>query len=544
MSSSFAKFFLPLVVLLLLFVGCCIYYYHDRERQLAELHLQEALRNVNENVYDLLRIRGENSYSEDMALYLQRYIAHYDRRGLRLTLVSAVTGNVLYESSASASDAWISNENHAARPEVIQAKEDGVGYAVRRLSTATGEEYFYVATYDDAYDFVVRSSMPYKLVYAHNTTKHFVVLFVSAVLVVLLIVIMYRVARAMGSKELATQKLLMHLRIAQEGLAFFDSRKRLIFSNSLFNEYGDFISAKHLADTGDILLQPEFRKIKRFIDNDGYLNNSKRETTLFDKVEVSGRVFSLRCVLFKDDSFEISINDISRAEEQERMEKQLTQNVAHEFKTPVCSIQGYLETILENYPANLSAEQMTHFLQRCYSQSNRLNALVQDMQNLNSMSDPVQRINREPVDVTQIVGSIQQEIDNKITEQGMSVQNKLPAQLSLMGDAGKIYSIFRNLFDNAVAYAGRGSVITISCFRSDAEYYYFSFRDNGPGVSPEHLSRIFERFYRVDKGRSRKLGGTGLGLAIVKNAVALHGGTISAREAQGGGLEFVFKLHR
>lgn len=544
MSSSFAKFFIPLVVLLLLFVGCCIYYYHDRERLLAELHLQEALRNVNENVYDLLRIRGENSYDEEIALYLQRYIAHYDKRGLRLTLVSAVTGNVLYESAASASDAWISSENHSARPEVMQAKKEGVGYAVRRLSTATGKEYFYVATYDNVYDFIVRSSMPYEFVYAHNTTRHIAVLLFSAVLVVLLLVIMYRVVRAIGSKELATQKLLMHLRIAQEGLAFFDSRKRLIFANTLFNEYGDFISARHLADTGEILLQPEFRKIKRFIDNDGYLNNSKRETTLFDKVEVSGRVFSLRCILFNDDSFEISINDISRAEEQERMEKQLTQNVAHEFKTPVCSIQGYLETILENYPANLSAEQMTHFLQRCYSQSNRLNALLQDMHSLNSMSDTVQRINKEPVDISQVVGRIQQEIENKLSELGMSVQNKLPAQLLLMADAGKIYSIFRNLFDNAVAYAGQGTVITISCFRSDTEYFYFSFRDNGTGIPPEHLSRIFERFYRVDKGRSRKLGGTGLGLAIVKNAVALHGGTISAREAQGGGLEFVFKLRR
>ena len=126
----------------------------------------------------------------------------------------------------------------------------------------------------------------------------------------------------------------------------------------------------------------------------------------------------------------------------------------------------------------------------------------------------------------------------------MSVHNKLPARLLLMGDAGKIYSILRNLFDNAVAYAGQGAVITISCFRSDARYYYFSFRDNGAGVPQEHLPRLFERFYRVDKGRSRKLGGTGLGLAIVKNAVALHGGTISAREAQGGGLEFVFKLRR
>lgn len=544
MSSSFAKFFLPLVVLLLLLVGCSIYYYHDRERQFAELHLQEALRNVNENVYDLLRIRGENEYSEDMAVYLQRYIAHYDRRGLRLTLISPATGNVLYESSALAGDAWISNENHAARPEVVQAKSDGLGYAVRRLSTATGEEYFYVATYDEEFNFIVRSSMPYKFVYTHNTTKHIVVLFVSAFLVALLIIIMYRVAQAIGSKEFATQKLLMHLSIAQEGLAFFDNRKRLLFANSLFSEYGDFISAKHLADTGDILAQPEFRKIERFIDNDGYLNNTTRESTIHDKVDVSGRTFSLRCVLFKDGSFEVSINDITRAEEQSRIERQLTQNVAHEFKTPVCSIQGYIETILENYPANLTAEQMMHFLQRCHSQSNRLNTLVQDMQNLNNMNDTLQKINKEPVDIAQVVGGIQQEIDNKLAEQQMSVHNKLPARLLLMGDAGKIYSIFRNLFDNAVAYAGQGSVITISCFRSDARYYYFSFRDNGAGVPQEHLPRLFERFYRVDKGRSRKLGGTGLGLAIVKNAVALHGGTISAREAQGGGLEFVFKLRR
>ena len=544
MSSSFAKFFLPLVVLLLLLVGCSIYYYHDRERQFAELHLQEALRNVNENVYDLLRIRGENEYSEDMALYLQRYIAHYDRRGLRLTLISPATGNVLYESSALAGDAWISSENHAARPEVVQAKSDGLGYAVRRLSTATGEEYFYVATYDEEFNFIVRSSMPYKFVYTHNTTRHIVVLFVSAFLVALLIIIMYRVAQAIGSKELATQKLLMHLSIAQEGLAFFDNRKRLLFANSLFSEYGDFISAKHLADTGDILAQPEFRKIKRFIDNDGYLNNTTRESTIHDKVEVSGRTFSLRCVLFKDSSFEVSINDITRAEEQSRIERQLTQNVAHEFKTPVCSIQGYIETILENYPANLTAEQMMHFLQRCHSQSNRLNALVQDMQSLNNMNDTLQKVKKEPVDIAQVVGGIQQEIDNKLAEQQMSVHNKLPARLLLMGDAGKIYSIFRNLFDNAVAYAGQGSVITISCFRSDARYYYFSFRDNGAGVPQEHLPRLFERFYRVDKGRSRKLGGTGLGLAIVKNAVALHGGTISAREAQGGGLEFVFKLRR
>ena len=96
--------------------------------------------------------------------------------------------------------------------------------------------------------------------------------------------------------------------------------------------------------------------------------------------------------------------------------------------------------------------------------------------------------------------------------------------------------------DNAIAYAGPHIHVHISCFREDENFYYFSFADTGVGVSPEHLNRLFERFYRVDKGRSRKLGGTGLGLAIVKNAVLIHGGTISAKNSQGGGLEFVFTL--
>jgi two-component system OmpR family sensor kinase/two-component system phosphate regulon sensor histidine kinase PhoR len=126
----------------------------------------------------------------------------------------------------------------------------------------------------------------------------------------------------------------------------------------------------------------------------------------------------------------------------------------------------------------------------------------------------------------------------------MSVENNLPQTLMINADPLMIYSIFRNLMDNAMAYAGNGSVVRIACFRSDGQFYYFTFADNGVGVPEEHLSRIFERFYRVDKGRSRKLGGTGLGLAIVKNAVLLHGGTIYARNAVDGGLEFVFKLQR
>lgn len=542
MSKFFARFFVPIVALLLLLAISVLYYHNIREERTAVMQQQGAMRNINESVYDLARIRGENAFTDSCALYLRRYVEHYDKQGLRITIIDPVEGGVMFDSSLP--EGALAVSSHATRPEVVQAVQEGVGYDVRRTSSLDNKEYLYVATYHNEYDFIVRSSLPYELVKQTSSVAGLLLLVVAGTIIAIVLYLLYRIMKLAGSSDFATQKLQQHLRIAQEGVAIFDSRRRIVFANPLFSEYADLISAAHLTNVEDILREPEFRNIKRFIENKGYKNNAVREFYVQDKVEAAGRVFALRGVLFVDNSFEVSINDVTAIEQQTRLKQQLTQNVAHEFKTPVCSIQGYLETILQNYPGNITQDQLQHFLQRCYSQSTRLDHLVRDISQLNEMTNGVQRVNKEAVDLSQLLRGVLQDVNNKIVEQEITVENQLPPTLVLFADPSMLYSIFRNLLDNAIAYAGTGVTIKICCFRSDESFCYFSFADNGTGVPEEHLPRLFERFYRVDKGRSRKLGGTGLGLAIVKNAVILHGGTISARNVQGGGLEFIFKLRR
>ena len=248
----------------------------------------------------------------------------------------------------------------------------------------------------------------------------------------------------------------------------------------------------------------------------------------------------VECIIFQDMSFEISINDVTMEEEQIQLKRQLTQNIAHELKTPVSSIQGYLETIVSN--DNIPREKINVFLERCYAQSNRLSRLLRDISVLTRMDEAANMIDMEKVDISVLVNNIVNEVSLELDEKQVTVVNSLKKEIQIRGNYSLLYSIFRNLMDNAIAYAGNNFQININCFREDESFYYFSFADTGVGVSPEHLNRLFERFYRVDKGRSRKLGGTGLGLAIVKNAVIIHGGNISAKNNQGGGLEFVFTL--
>lgn len=574
------KLFLSVISLFLVFAICFIAYQYQREREYKIELLNTKLQDYNSRLYERL---SNNPAIEETT---EQYILDHAMPDLRVTLID-LEGSVIYDSYKALGHKL---ENHRKRPEVQKALKHGNGFDVRRTSETTGLPYFYSATRYG--DYIVRSALPYNVSLIHNLEVDSHYLWFTLIVSLLLIFIFYKFTNKLGTsinqlREFAMradrnepiemdiqaafphnelgdisqhiiqiykrlhetkealyierEKLITHLQISHEGLGIFTKDKKEILVNNLFTQYGNLISDSNLETTEDIFSISELKEIIQFINkNQQQRLRVKDEKRMSVNINKNGRTFIVECIIFQDASFEISINDVTQEEEQVRLKRQLTQNIAHELKTPVSSIQGYLETIVNN--ENISRDKMNTFLERCYAQSNRLSRLLRDISVLTRMDEAANMIDTERIDISVLVENIVNEVSLELEEKHITIVNSLKKAIQIKGNYSLLYSIFRNLMDNAIAYAGTNIQININCFREDENFYYFSFADTGIGVSPEHLNRLFERFYRVDKGRSRKIGGTGLGLAIVKNAVIIHGGNISAKNNQGGGLEFVFTL--
>jgi len=573
------KLLLSVVFLFAAFSLCFIGFQYNREKEFKVELLNTKLQDYNARIYE------EIKDSANIEGILNKYTKLHVLKDLRVTIID-LNGKVIYDNLRKD---YNHIENHSNRPEVKQATSMGNGYDLRRTSGTTGVTYFYSAT---AYDkCIVRSALPYNidLIVKLKADHHFI--WFTIFITLILTITFYRFTKRIGTaisqlreftiradrnepldldmeaafphnelgdisqhiikiynrlhetKEalyIEREKLITHLQISHEGLGIFTADKKEILVNNLFTQYSNLISDINLQSSEEVFSIPEFQKITDYINNPSQRPAGNKERRMSISLDKNGRIFTIECIIFQDNSFEISINDITQEEEQVRMKRQLTQNIAHELKTPVSSIQGYLETIVNN--ESLPKDKLKTFIERCYAQSNRLTRLLRDISVLTRMDEASNMIDMEKVDINSIVRNITNEVALELEEKQITVHNLIKKELPIRGNASLLYSIFRNLMDNAIAYAGNGISINIKCFREDELYYYFSFSDTGVGVAPEHLNRLFERFYRVDKGRSRKIGGTGLGLAIVKNSVIIHGGNISAKNSQGGGLEFIFTL--
>ena len=342
---------------------------------------------------------------------------------------------------------------------------------------------------------------------------------------------------------LEKEKLISHLFVLKEGVAFFSANKKAILNNSHFIFYINIIAEETTISVEKIFLSEEFKEVNKFIDKTIAANTTFQPTEpprMDYSVQKDGFHFNIQCIVFPDKSFEILISDQTQLMRRSIMKQQITSNISHELKTPIASVKGYLETVLNN--PELDQPKQRYFIEKAYNQSERLTQLVNDIALLNKIEEYSELYIREKVQIKKVINEAIESFSDQIRQKVIQVVCSIEDDVIVNANYSLMFSVFRNLMENSVNYGGENIIISITKYHDDSAFYYFSFSDNGSGVEEEHLSRLFERFYRVDSGRSRKEGGTGLGLAIVKNAIISFKGEISARKRKGGGLEFLFSL--
>jgi len=233
------------------------------------------------------------------------------------------------------------------------------------------------------------------------------------------------------------------------------------------------------------------------------------------------------------------IHDITGIKRLERMRQDFIANVSHELKTPLTSIKGFVETLLEG--ALEDKDNNRRFLQIIQDHTERLDSLVSDLLSLSHLESKEISLKKEILDLREQLEAVVSGFASQIKRMKVEVRNDLPAGIRVSADRERIGQVFTNLMDNAIKFNKEKGTIRISAQEAGGKIKVF-IEDSGVGIPPKDLPRIFERFYRVDKARSREMGGTGLGLSIVKHIIELHGGTVGVESTEGLGSRFWFTL--
>ena len=233
-------------------------------------------------------------------------------------------------------------------------------------------------------------------------------------------------------------------------------------------------------------------------------------------------------------------HDITRLKELEKIRQDFVANVSHELRTPLTTIKGYAETLLEGA---LKEEVAPQFVQVIKRHTDRLTKIVEDLLMLSKIESKEFQLKIEAISLRDLIDDVIDFVKEPAEKKKISIsRSEIPSSLSVEADRNYLEQVFINLLDNAIKYNHEKGKITISVTEMDPREIRFSIEDNGIGIPREDLPRIFERFYRVDKGRSKELGGTGLGLSIVKHLVQAHGGKVWAESQPGKGSTFYFTL--
>ncbi|HAF30639.1 MAG TPA: two-component sensor histidine kinase [Bacteroidales bacterium] len=577
------RLFVYIFLVFLVFTLIIIVFQFSREKKYRVHQLDNTLKNITQTIQNFIsynNLSGKNNYI--LIDSLSRILPQPD---IRITVVNS-HGSVLYDNFV---DDITLMENHFYRPEIQESLYKEFGTSIRESAT-TGEKYYYYSRYFGEY--FIRAAVVYNIeVQNYLRAEYVFLMFIIAIFLLIWIVLDFitrklaesitrlkdfvitvrrdedfdtnqsfpedelgvigneiiqiydNLIKTKDSLALEKGKLFNHLYVLNEGVAFFSKEKIKILTNNHFIQYLNIISNKLSVSAEDFFTIPEFDPITDFITK----STKEKTLDLFENlpskeisINKSGKYFKIQCIIFNDHSFEIIITNITKLEKNRLIKQQMTSNISHELKTPITSIKGYLETIIND--PDMDTEQQRRFIERADVQANRLTDLINDIVILNKIEETGDFFAFSDVNVNEIIDDVLDDYQNMLSEKNMKIELQLDDDILIYANRSLVLSVFRNLMENSINYAGNDCKIKIQIYREDESFYYFSLSDNGIGIPDDHLSRIFERFYRIGSDRSRKLGGTGLGLAIVKNAILLHKGEISVKNRAEGGIEFLFSL--
>ena len=520
------------------------------------------------------------------------------KTGLRITVIAA-DGTVLGESDKPATELH-TIENHLKRPEVQQAIDTGVGVDTRHSATI-GVDLMYVAVSVKKKDGVagfVRVALPLHEIAQTSSHVRRIVAWASIAVGCVCIPFVFwlagrtsrpilqmcrvaeRVAHGDFSKSVSTRvggelgelaaalndmSTQLEARLQDlnrersdldailgnmtEGVLVTDPAGRIrLINNALRRQHdvGDEVVGKTVIEA--------FRnaELQDLVANVARQNNvPPQELIFFGPAE---RVFEVNAATLRAPDGNCAgvvlvFHDITRLKRLENVRKEFVANVSHELRTPLSVIKGYIEALLDEQPP--TPEMTKQFLETIEKNSRRLEALINDLLTISALESQQAWLDFKPVNPRAAAQAAVEELATQAARKSITMALEIPPEVPLASaDGERLHQVFLNLLDNAIKYTQDGGQVVISA-RENAGEIEVCVADNGPGIGAEHLPRIFERFYRVDKARSRELGGTGLGLSIVKHIVQAHGGRVwaesstrSERGEPGVGSRFFFTLPR
>lgn len=515
-----------------------------------------------------LRIQNDRQHS------LQQIAEEEARISETRATIIARDGTVLADTVADPK----TMENHAGRPEVAAALRSQNGTATR-LSRTVGVEFLYVAV--PSGDKIARLAYPLATIRKHIADMQRTLLRSAALALLFALALAIGVAQTVASRlkrivgfaeRVAAGDLSARIaepsgdEIAQVAMALDRTARRLEEHFTAVRESRSELEALlNSMHDGVIAISPEMRVrwanraitgfVRRPVRLDApvtelvrhpdflatlssALHSKRRESTVATSLFGRG-TFSITAEPLPDGGVVSVLHDISEIERVEKTRRDFIANVSHELRTPLTSIRGYAETLLES-PELVNGD-TRDFLQVIRRNAERMSRLTEDLLVLARVESGEEKLDLQPHQARVLVAEAVTSMQESVKAAGMEIELAEVPDCSVVADAYAIHQVFANLVSNALRYAQSGRKIIIGA-TEQADVVEFFVQDLGPGIGFEHLPRIFERFYRVDKARSRETGGTGLGLAIVKHIVLNHDGTVRVDSSVGHGSTFFFSL--